>query len=68
MATFEKGILGGFSGKVGSVVGARWRGINIMRRLPARGNYTPSPEQLAQRQKFTVVIIHCAWLGLVHRI
>ena len=39
MATFEKGILGGFSGKVGNVVGSRWRGKNIMRSLPQRGNY-----------------------------
>ncbi|APY12222.1 hypothetical protein BWZ22_13745 [Seonamhaeicola sp. S2-3] len=30
MATFEKGILGGFSGKVGNVVGARWRGKNLI--------------------------------------
>ena len=26
MATFEKGILGGFSGKVGNVVGGTWKG------------------------------------------
>ena len=56
MATFEKGILGGFSGKVGNVVGARWRGRNIMRSLPQRGNYTPTEEQLIQREKFKAVI------------
>ncbi|MGM5470342.1 DUF6266 family protein [Flavobacteriaceae bacterium LMO-SS05] len=56
MATFEKGILGGFSGKVGNVVGARWRGRNIMRSLPHRGKYTPTEEQLIQREKFKAVI------------
>jgi hypothetical protein len=56
MATFEKGILGGFSGKVGNVVGARWRGRNIMRSLPQRGNYTPTEEQLIQREKFKAVV------------
>lgn len=56
MATFEKGILGGFSGKVGNVVGARWRGRNVMRSLPQRGNYTPTEEQLIQREKFKAVI------------
>lgn len=56
MATFEKGILGGFSGKVGNVVGSRWRGKNIMRSLPQRGNYTPTEKQEEQREKFKTVI------------
>ncbi len=56
MATYEKGILGGFSGKVGNVVGARWRGKDIMRSVPVRGAYTPTSEQEAQREKFSVVI------------
>ena len=56
MATFEKGILGGFSGKVGNVVGVRWRGMNIMRSLPQRGSYVPTPEQLEQRLKFSLVM------------
>ncbi|NRR92834.1 hypothetical protein HSX10_14770 [Winogradskyella undariae] len=56
MATFEKGILGGFSGKVGNVVGARWRGKNVMRSLPQRGDYTPTVRQEEQRQKFKTVI------------
>ncbi|WP_051605773.1 DUF6266 family protein [Polaribacter sp. Hel_I_88] len=56
MATFEKGILGGFSGKVGNVVGSRWRGKNVMRSLPQRGNYTPSDKQEEQREKFKTVI------------
>lgn len=56
MATFEKGILGGFSGKVGSVVGSRWRGKNVMRSLPQRGSYTPTSKQEEQRDKFKTVI------------
>ena len=56
MATFEKGILGGFSGKVGNVVVVRWRGLNIMRSLPQRGSYVPTPEQLEQRLKFSLVM------------
>jgi len=31
MGSFRKGIQGGFSGKVGNVVGAHWRGIDYMR-------------------------------------
>lgn len=56
MATFEKGILGGFSGKVGNVVGARWRGKNVMRSLPQRGNRTATAKQEEQRIKFKTVI------------
>lgn len=56
MATFEKGILGGFSGKVGNVVGARWRGRNVMRSLPQRGDYTPTENQILQRERFKTVV------------
>ncbi|GGG50705.1 DUF6266 family protein [Bizionia arctica] len=56
MATFEKGILGGFSGKVGNIVGSRWRGKNVMRSLPQRGNYTATEEQLLQRERFKTVV------------
>ena len=56
MATFEKGILGGFSGKVGNVVGTRWRGKNVMRSLPQRGNYPPTVKQEEQREKFKTVV------------
>ncbi|SDR95929.1 hypothetical protein SAMN05216503_1518 [Polaribacter sp. KT25b] len=56
MATFEKGILGGFSGKVGNVVGSKWRGKNVMRSLPQRGKYTPTEKQEQQRAKFKTVI------------
>lgn len=56
MATFNKGILGGFSGKVGNVVGAHWRGLNIMRSVPPRRGPGGTPEQIMQRQKFKTVV------------
>ncbi|AUC23229.1 MULTISPECIES: DUF6266 family protein [Polaribacter] len=65
MATFEKGILGGFSGKVGNVVGSRWRGKNVMRSLPQRGKYTPSEKQEEQRQKFKTVIGFLSPIGAI---
>ncbi|MEX2350064.1 MAG: DUF6266 family protein [Flavobacteriaceae bacterium] len=55
MATFDKGILGGFSGKVGTVVGAYWRGKNVMRSLPRTTERPATPAQELQRTKFTVV-------------
>ena len=62
MATFEKGILGGFSGKVGNVVGARWRGKDIMRSLPQRGDYVPTEAQVDQRMRFALVVTFLMWL------
>ena len=52
MAEIKKGILGGFSGKVGTVVGANWRGKDIIRSLPKSNNKAPTDLQLLQRYKF----------------
>ncbi len=54
MATYNKGILGPFSGKVGTVVGANWRGKDILRSLPKKTKSTPTETQLLQRQRFLV--------------
>jgi len=55
MATYEQGILGPFSGKVGTVVGANWRGKNVMRSRPKKSNRVPSEAQQLQRERFTTV-------------
>lgn len=52
MAIIKKGILGGFSNKVGNVVGSTWKGINTMRSLPAQYNDANSVAQQANRSKF----------------
>lgn len=55
MGTYNKGILGAFSGKVGPVVGASWRGKEVMRSLPKKSNRVATVLQQRQRQKFTMV-------------
>ena len=55
MGTYNKGILGPFSGKVGTVVGANWRGKDVMRSLPKKTNRTPTETQMLQRSLFTTV-------------
>lgn len=55
MGTYNKGILGAFSGKVGPVVGASWRGKDVLRSLPRKGNRVATATQLLQREKFTLV-------------
>ncbi len=56
MGTINKGILGGFSGKVGNVVGGNWKGIDYMRSKANRRNFTPTQPQLEQQLKFALVI------------
>lgn len=55
MARPGKGILDGFSGKVGTVVGATWNGIPVMRSRPARNkNRKVSVKQEVQQAKFSL--------------
>lgn len=53
MAIIKKGILGGFSNKVGNVVGSSWKGISTMRSLPESYNDANSEAQQKQRTAFS---------------
>jgi hypothetical protein len=55
MGTIKKGILGGFSGKVGTVIGASWRGIDYMRSLPKKSSKAASQAQVNTRNRFLLV-------------
>ena len=52
MGKFIKGVLGGFSGKIGTVIGSNWNGIDYMRSLPRPSSKAPTDLQLIQRAKF----------------
>ena len=55
MGKIKQGILGGFRGKVGTVIGASWNGISYMRGL-AQSHKNPQTEaQLKQRSFFKEV-------------
>lgn len=54
MGTYNKGILGAFSGKVGPVVGATWRGKDVIRSLPKKSNRLATMYQQQQRSKFAM--------------
>ena len=56
MGTISKGILGGFSGTVGTVIGGSWKGIDYMRSQPARRSTTLTPAQVDQRIKFGLAV------------
>ena len=54
MSTIKQGILGGFSGKTGTVIGSSWKGIAVMRGIAPSIAIPNTPAQLAQRAKFSV--------------
>jgi hypothetical protein len=56
MGKISKGILGGFSGKVGTIVGATWKGIDYIRSLAASVANPKTVAQLTQRSKFVLVL------------
>lgn len=56
MATFNQGILGGFSGKVGTVIGYIWKGIACMRGISTSYTNPNTPAQAEQRAKFSLVL------------
>ena len=56
MGTIKKGVLGGFSGKVGTVVGASWKGIDYIRSLPASVRNPRTEGQVTQRSRFLVTL------------
>jgi|LSQX01.2.fsa_nt_gb hypothetical protein len=56
MGTIKQGILGGFSGKVGTVIGGSWKGISYMR-SQAQSIKNPRTEaQMSQRTKFALAL------------
>jgi hypothetical protein len=56
MGTIKKGILGGFSGKVGTVVGGNWKGIDYMRGKAASVSNPKTEAQLDQRARFAAAL------------
>ena len=56
MGTIKQGILGGFSGKVGTVIGSSWKGISYMRGQAQHVKNPRSAGQVNQRSKFNLVL------------
>ena len=54
MGKYSKGILGSFNGKVGTVIGSTWNGIDYMKSLPKKSSKAPSVKQMIQRDKFAL--------------
>ena len=55
MGKYEVGVLGNFDGKIGTVVGARWKGIEYMRHKGRKSTKPFTKAQLEQQAKFALV-------------
>jgi hypothetical protein len=56
MGKIAQGILGGFSGKVGTVVGGRWKNIDYIRAKPISVANPRTPGQVNQRNRFAITL------------
>lgn len=56
MGTIKQGILGGFSGKVGTVIGSSWKGISYMRGRAQNVRNPHTKGQMEQRSKFALTL------------
>ena len=56
MGKLKQGILGGFSGKVGSVVGSSWRGISVMKAMPLSVANPRTEKQMEQRNALSFAV------------
>lgn len=55
MAIIKRGILGGFSGRVGNVVGSSWKGISVLRVMPLSVGGETTVKQAEQRGAFSII-------------
>lgn len=56
MGTYVKGILGGFRGKVGTVIGSTWKGIEYMKSRNSKRSKPATQAQLEQQARFSLLI------------
>ena len=63
MAILHHGILGGFSGKVGNIVGYRYKNQYCIRQMPRKSIKPAGNKQVSQREKFKLSIAFISPLG-----
>ena len=56
MAKVRQGILGGFRGRVGNIVGTGWKGIAVMKSLPLSVANPRTAGQVLQRNRFRSLV------------
>jgi len=52
MGVIKQGIMGGFSGKVGGIVGSSWKGIAVIKAMPLSVSQPNTTKQINAKEKF----------------
>lgn len=52
MGVIKQGIMGGFSGKVGGIVGSSWKGIAVIKAMPLSVSQPNTTKQINAKNKF----------------
>ncbi len=55
MGTYQQGIHGEFSGRVGNIIGSSWKGMSVMKIRPASVHNPRTPLQQANRGRFAMM-------------
>jgi Family of unknown function (DUF6266) len=63
MGKYQKGILGHFDGLVGTVIGARWKGVQYMKSRNRKSTKPPTLAQQVQQAKFGLMARFCSRFG-----
>ncbi len=56
MGKYERGVLGSFRGRVGTVVGTTWKGIEVMKIKNRKSTVKPTQKQIEQQARFAFII------------
>lgn len=56
MGSIREGVFGGFSGKVGNLVGSHWKSVDYMRTLPKPSTKAATEKQQVQRARFALAV------------
>lgn len=62
MGIIKRGILGGFSGRIGNVVGSSWKGLAVVKSLPLSVANPRTTAQTTQRSKFANCVAFASML------
>ena len=57
MGVIKRGLLGGFSGRVGNIVGSSWKGIAVIKTLPLSVANPKTAKQIKQRVSFADTVL-----------
>jgi hypothetical protein len=62
MGVIKRGLLGGFSGRVGNIVGSSWKGIAVIKTLPLSVANPKTAKQIKQRVSFADTVLFAVQL------